>query len=129
MPSYVEKALVVVDAATAEDQPKQSLNFHFCFRTAAIKDTEREMIELATLAFLELTPSLREQIRLLIPASMSREEAGSFFRHKAWSELCHAAKQAGIQPMDYASQVIELYRRDLAQNRRLPPGELLKLLG
>lgn len=95
-----------------------------------MEETDLETIELATLAFLELTPSLREQIKLLIPAAMSREEAGAFFRHKAWSELSHAATRAGIQPMEYAKQVIELYRRDLAQNSRRPPSsELLKLLG
>ena len=92
-------ALVAGVAQTLEDSPKQSLNFHFCLRTAAMEETDLETMELATLAFLELTPSLREQIKLLIPASIPREEAGAFFRHKAWSELCHAAKQSGIQPM------------------------------
>lgn len=95
-----------------------------------MEENDLETMELATLAFLELTPSLREQIKLLIPASMTREEAGALFRHKAWSELSHAATRAGIRPMEYAKQVIELYRADLAQNsRRPPPAELLKLLG
>ncbi|HFK2002977.1 TPA: hypothetical protein ACGW3W_002273 [Pseudomonas aeruginosa] len=95
-----------------------------------MKDTDLDTMELATLAFLELIPSLREQIRLVIPTSLSHEEAGALFRHKAWSELCHAAKLAGQQPLEYAKQVIELYRADLAQNRhRQPPADLLKLLG
>lgn len=95
-----------------------------------MEEIDLETIELASLAFLELTPSLRKQIKPLIPASMPREEASAFLRHKAWSELSHAATRAGIQPMEYAKQVIELYRRDLAQNRLPPPSsELLKLLG
>ncbi|MFV3369569.1 hypothetical protein ACNFH5_15495 [Pseudomonas sp. NY15435] len=94
-----------------------------------MKDTDLQTIELATLAFLELTPSLREQIKLLIPASMPHEQAGELFRHKAWSELCNAAKQAGIQPMEYASRVIELYRADLAKNIRLRPDRGFDQLG
>jgi len=77
-------------------------------------------IELATVAFLELTPSLREQIKLLIPSGSTRQQAASFFRQKAWSELCQAARQSGKQPMDYAAQVIELYRAELARVKRSP---------
>jgi hypothetical protein len=87
-----------------------------------MKDTELDTMELATLAFLELTPSLRQQIQLLIPQGSTREQAGAFFRQKAWSELCHAARQCGKQPADYAAQVIELYRAELAKgHRRAPP--------
>lgn len=79
-------------------------------------------IELATVAFLELTPSLRHQIQLLIPQGSTREQAGDFFRQKAWSELCQAARQCGKQPADYAAQVIDLYRAELAKgHRRAPP--------
>ncbi|EOV2221062.1 hypothetical protein JOY19_10955 [Pseudomonas aeruginosa] len=39
-------------------------------------------IELANVAFLELTPSLRHQIQLLIPQGNTREQAGTFFDRK-----------------------------------------------
>lgn len=79
-------------------------------------------VELATVAFLELTPSLRQQIQLLIPEGITHEQAGALFRQKAWAELCLAARQCGKEPADYAAQVIELYRAELAKgNRRAPP--------
>lgn len=79
-------------------------------------------IELATVAFLELTPSLRQQIQLLTPQGSTREQAGDFLRQKAWAERCNAARQCGKQPADYAAQVIELYRAQIAKGRlRTPP--------
>lgn len=78
-------------------------------------------VELPTVAFLELTPSLRQQIQLLIPQGSTREQAGAFFKQKAWSELCQAARQCGKQPGDYAVQVIEIYRAELAKGHRRPP--------
>lgn len=76
-------------------------------------------VELATVAFLELTPSLRQQIQLLIPLGSTREQAAEFFRQKAWSELCLAARLSGKQPADYAAQVIDLYRAELAKGHRI----------
>jgi hypothetical protein len=88
-----------------------------------MKEPDLDKIELATVAFLEMTPSLREQIKLLIPLGSTREQARTYFRTKAWSELCDAAKRAGKKPMEYADQVIELYRADLAQHKRKPPPD------
>ena len=79
--------------------------------------------EFATVAFLELTPSLREQIKLLTPQGSTREQATAFFRQKAWAELCLAARQCGKLPADYAAHVIELYRAELAKGRR--PSRLM----
>lgn len=95
-----------------------------------MKDDHIEFIELATLAFLELTPSLGEQIRLLIPATTPCDQADVIFRQKAWAELCQAAKQAGMQPLEYGKKVIVAYRNDVMRNRRPSPvGPLLKLVG
>ncbi|WP_236173230.1 hypothetical protein [Pseudomonas pseudonitroreducens] len=89
-----------------------------------MEDNDRKTMELATHAFLELTPSLREQIKLLIPVDCTPDQSEALFRQKAWSELCLAAKQAGKEPMEYSRQIIKLYKAEPVRGATVPePGK------
>lgn len=88
----------------------------------AMNNSSSFSIELASLAFLELTPALREQIKLQLPPECTPEHANSLYRQKAWSALCHAAKQSGKQPMEYAEQIVTLYRDELQRSGRSMPS-------
>lgn len=82
--------------------------------------------DLASAALLELTPSLREKIKLLIPQGSTRDQAATFIREKAWSELCLAARQAGKLPVDYSAQILERYCEEMAIGHR--PAAFVDLL-
>lgn len=82
-----------------------------------MEERDKETMEAAVTAFLCLVPALAEEIEQSVPAGSTRTERNLYRQQKGWAELCHSARRTGIDPMEYARQIILLHRHD--QRRRV----------
>lgn len=77
-----------------------------------MEDCDLELMEAAVTAFLCLVPALAEQIEQSVPAGSTRAERNLHRQQKGWAELCHSAHRTGVDPMEYARQVVAVHRQD-----------------
>ncbi|MBG6290058.1 hypothetical protein I5I61_21595 [Pseudomonas nitroreducens] len=77
-----------------------------------MEDRDKEFMKAAVTAFLCLVPALAEEIEQGVPAGSTRAERDLHRQQKGWAELCQSARRAGIEPMEYARQVVILHRSD-----------------
>lgn len=71
-----------------------------------------ELMSTAVAAFLSLVPSLAEEIERSTPASASESERALYRKRKGWTELCFSARRVGMEPYEYAKQIIEVRNED-----------------
>lgn len=77
-----------------------------------MEDRDLELMEAAVTAFLCLVPALAEQIEQSVPVGSTRAERNLHRQQKGWAELCHSARRTGVDPMEFARQVILMHRQD-----------------
>ncbi|RUI15300.1 hypothetical protein [Pseudomonas aeruginosa] len=76
---------------------------------------DQKLMEAAVEAFLILVPALAEEIELNLPRGATAAELDNFRRTKAWLELCQVARRAGLEPIEYAKQIVSVRRQVLGR--------------
>ncbi|MDU4255958.1 MULTISPECIES: hypothetical protein [Pseudomonas] len=74
-----------------------------------------DFVEKAASAFLYFVPSLADEINLGMPEGTPANRQKAYKLQKGWAELCISAHRAGLEPVEFAKQVIVL--RDLERYR------------
>ncbi|WP_448678994.1 hypothetical protein [Pseudomonas nicosulfuronedens] len=73
-----------------------------------------EIVKEASSAFLYFVPSLKDEIDHRIPCGTPPEERRLLRQEKGWAELCFSAHRVGVDPVEFAKQIVmlrELERR------------------
>ncbi|WP_448681350.1 hypothetical protein [Pseudomonas nicosulfuronedens] len=76
---------------------------------------QNEFLTEAASAFLYFVPALKDEIDSRIPGGSTPEERRLLRQKKGWAELCFSAHRVGIEPMEFAKQVVLL--RELERRR------------
>lgn len=76
-----------------------------------VSDRDKELMEAAVSAFLYLVPALAEEIDRRIPVGSTAAEQRLHRQQKGWAELCHSANRSGIDPIEFARQVVAMHEQ------------------
>ncbi len=77
-----------------------------------MSEDNSQLMEAAVAAFLSLVPALAEEIERSVPIGATAAERLLHRRQKGWAELCHSAQRTGIDPLEFARQVVRLGEED-----------------
>ncbi|WP_448682578.1 hypothetical protein [Pseudomonas nicosulfuronedens] len=80
-----------------------------------MNEQQNELLKEAASAFLYFVPALKGEIDNRIPGGSTPEERRELRERQGWTELCFSAHRVGIEPMEFAKQVVLL--RELERRR------------
>lgn len=75
-------------------------------------ELDQKLMQAAVDAFLTLVPALAEEIERNLPRGATSAEVDNARRTKGWVELCQSARRIGVDPLEYAKQIVALQRQE-----------------